>query len=44
MDKFYKGWYTYRNAFSLGQAFSLEVEDVLYEGKSQYQEIVVFQR
>ena len=44
MDKFYKGWYTYHHAYLPNQAFSLEVEDVLYQGRSQYQEIVVFQR
>ena len=44
MDKFYKGWFTYHTAYSPSQAFSLEVEDILYQGKSQYQEIVVLQR
>jgi tryptophanyl-tRNA synthetase len=43
MDTFKKGWFTELGTLWPGQAFSLEVEKVLYEGKSEFQDIVVFQ-
>eukprot|EP01087_Luapelamoeba_hula_P024304 TRINITY_DN91_c0_g1_i1.p1 TRINITY_DN91_c0_g1~~TRINITY_DN91_c0_g1_i1.p1 ORF type:complete len:287 (+),score=53.29 TRINITY_DN91_c0_g1_i1:67-927(+) len=42
MDKLAKGWFSELGTMWPGQAFSLEVEEVLYEGKTEFQDIVVF--
>lgn len=38
------GWFSEVNKQWPGQAMSLEVEEVLYEGKSKFQDILVFKR
>lgn len=44
MDVFKKGWFTEANSeLWSGQAFSLEVKEVLYSNKSKYQNILIFQ-
>eukprot|EP00795_Rhopilema_esculentum_P007127 gene7127-12782_t len=42
MDKIENGWFLEKNKQWPGQVFGLEVEEVLYSGKSQYQDILVF--
>ncbi|XP_013393578.1 spermidine synthase [Lingula anatina] len=43
MDKLQQGWFSeHSQQLWPGQCMSLEVEQVLYEGKSKYQEILVF--
>jgi spermidine synthase len=36
------GWYTEKSAFWPGQSFGLEVEKVLFQGKSDFQDLIVF--
>jgi spermidine synthase len=36
------GWFYERDSFWPGQAIALQVEEILYEGKSEFQEILVF--
>ena len=44
MDIFKKGWFTEANSeLWSGQAFSLEVKEILYHSKSTYQNILIFQ-
>ncbi|GFV15334.1 spermidine synthase [Trichonephila clavipes] len=43
MDAFKKGWFTETGTLNGDQAMSIQVDEVLYEGKSQFQDIVVFQ-
>ena len=38
MDSFKKGWFTETGPLWPGQAMSLEIEKVLFEGKSKFQE------
>lgn len=42
MDALAKGWFSELGVMWPGQAFSLEVEEVLFQGKSEYQDVVVF--
>lgn len=42
MNKIENGWFSEFSTLWPGQAFSLEVEEVLFHGKSKYQEILVF--
>ena len=45
MDAFRKGWFSELNSSNWpGQCMSLEVEKVLHSERSQYQDIVIFQR
>ena len=39
-----KGWFTEMNDLWAGQAMSLEVDEILHHEKSQYQDILVFNR
>jgi len=42
MNALGKGWFSELGVMWPGQCFSIEVEEVLFEGKSEYQDIVVF--
>ncbi|EDO42360.1 predicted protein [Nematostella vectensis] len=42
MDRIHNGWFSEINKQWPGQAMSIEVEEVIYEGKSKFQEILVF--
>jgi len=42
MNSLAKGWFSELGVMWPGQAFSVEVEEVLFEGKSEFQDIVVF--
>lgn len=42
MDRLRDGWFSEVNDLWPGQCMSLEVEEVLYQGKSKYQDILVF--
>ena len=44
MNQLRNGWFSEVNQQWPGQAMSLEVEEVLYEGKSKFQDILVFKR
>ena len=44
MNKIKNGWFSEVNDQWPGQALSLEVENILFEGKSKYQDILVFKR
>ena len=44
MNRIQNGWFSEINKEWPGQALSLEVEEVLFEGKSKYQDILVFKR
>ena len=44
MDALSKGWFSELNGLWPGQTMSLEVEKVLHSEKSQYQDILIFQR
>ncbi|XP_015756173.1 PREDICTED: spermidine synthase-like [Acropora digitifera] len=44
MNRIQNGWFSEINKQWPGQALSLEVEEVLFEGKSKYQDIIVFKR
>ena len=44
MDKDMKGWFTEINDLWAGQAMSLQVDEILHHEKSQYQDILVFNR
>lgn len=44
MDSVQNGWFTESNDLWPGQRTSLEVEEVLYRGKSKYQDIMVVKR
>ena len=41
MDSILNGWFSEKSILWPGQCLSLEVADVLYHEKSQYQEIMV---
>ncbi|CAL1286002.1 unnamed protein product [Larinioides sclopetarius] len=43
LDSFKKGWYTETGTNAGDQAMSVKVEKILYQGKSKYQDIVVFE-
>lgn len=38
------GWFSEENYTWPGQAFRLEVEEILHEEKSEYQDILIFRR
>jgi len=42
MNKLAKGWFSELGTLWPGQCMSLEVEEILFEGKSLYQDVVVF--
>lgn len=42
MNNIQNGWFSEMSDQWPGQAFSLEVEEILFEGKSKYQDILVF--
>ena len=44
MDKIENGWFLEKNKQWPGQAFGLEVEEILYTGKSHFQDVLVFKR
>lgn len=44
MNKIQNGWFSEVNSQWPGQALSLEVEEVYFEGKSKFQDIIVFKR
>lgn len=44
MDLIKNGWFSEINDEWPGEAFSLEVEEILYRGKSKYQDILIFKR
>ena len=44
MDLIKNGWFSEVNDEWPGEAFSLEVEEILYTGKSKYQDILIFKR
>ena len=44
MNRIQNGWFSEINDQWPGQALSLEVDEVLFEGKSKYQDILVFKR
>ena len=44
MDVIKNGWFSEINDEWPGEAFSLEVEEILYSGKSKYQDILIFKR
>eukprot|EP00164_Ancoracysta_twista_P003074 GFYU01004102.1.p1 GENE.GFYU01004102.1~~GFYU01004102.1.p1 ORF type:complete len:285 (-),score=96.56 GFYU01004102.1:212-1066(-) len=43
MNAFKDGWFTELGSMWPGQAMSIEVEKVLFEGKSDFQDVIVFQ-
>jgi len=42
MDSLKKGWFSELGVMWPGQCMSLEVDEVLYQGRSKYQDVVVF--
>jgi len=42
MDKVINGWFSEMSTLWPGQAMSLQVEEVLFQGKSDYQDVLVF--
>ena len=44
MDKIINGWFSEESSLWPGQAMNLEVEEVLHQEKSQFQDIVIFKR
>ena len=44
MNRIQNGWFSEINDQWPGQALSLEVEEILFEEKSKYQDILVFKR
>ena len=44
MDELAKGWFSELHSLWPGQSMSLEVEEVLHSERSQYQDILIFQR
>ena len=44
MDKIQNGWFSEINNLWPGQAMSLEVEEVLFHERSDYQDVLVFKR
>ena len=41
MDSFKKGWFTETGPLWPGQAMSLDIQKVLFEGKSKYQALLL---
>ena len=44
MNRIQNGWFSEVNDQWPGQALSLEVDEILFEGKSKHQDILVFKR
>lgn len=44
MDAFKKGWFTETGTLTSDQALSIEVDEILHQEKSKYQDILVFRR
>ena len=44
MAEIVDGWFYEKSDTFPGQAFGLEVEEVLFSGKSKYQDVLVFRR
>ena len=44
MNQIQNGWFSEINDQWPGQALSLEVDEILFEGKSKHQDILVFRR
>ena len=44
MDTNMKGWYTETSPMWPGQAFSLKIKNKILQKKSEYQDILVFER
>ncbi|GBO24274.1 hypothetical protein AVEN_113500-1 [Araneus ventricosus] len=44
LDSFKRGWYSEPGTVTGDQAMSVKVEKILYQGKSKYQDIVIFER
>ncbi len=44
MNLIMNGWFSEVSPDFPGQAFSLKVKEVLFQGKSNFQEILVFER
>ena len=44
MDVIQKGWFSELGELWKGQAFSLEVEELLFHEKSKFQDVIVFKR
>lgn len=44
MDAIMNGWFSEMSNDFPGQAFSLKVKKVLYEGQSDFQKILIFER
>ena len=44
MDKIKDGWFSELSELWPGQAMSLEVQEVLFNEKSKYQNVLVFKR
>ncbi len=44
MEKIENGWFLEKNKQWPGQTFGLEVEEVLFNVKSKYQDVLVFKR
>ncbi len=43
MNSLKNGWFSEISTMWPGQCLSLEIEELLYEGKSKFQDVVVFQ-
>lgn len=43
MDQIQNGWWSEVNEMWEGQAFSMKVKEVLYQEKSEYQDILLFE-
>lgn len=41
MDMLQKNWFTEKSDLWDGQAFSMEVKEVLFEGKSKFQDVKI---
>ena len=44
MNRIQNGWFSEVNDQWPGQALSLKVDEILFEGKSKHQDILVFKR
>lgn len=44
MDAFKKGWFTETGTLNSDVALSIEVDEILHREKSEFQDILVFQR
>ena len=44
MEAINNGWFYEKSITFPGQTFGLEIEKILFQGKSKYQDILVFER